>query len=46
MGQQHRVTAKRKRRKAYLERKHAAANAPRRPTAKSRTKKPASVSAS
>jgi hypothetical protein len=46
MGQQHRVTVKRKRRKAYVERKRAAAKAPRRPAAKSRAKKPASVSAS
>jgi hypothetical protein len=46
MGQQHRVTVKRKRRKAYIERKRAAAKAPRRPAAKSRAKKPASVSAS
>jgi hypothetical protein len=39
MGQQHRVRAKRQRRKAYLERKRVAASRPRRPAAKSRTKK-------
>jgi len=46
MGQQHRVTAKRKRRKAYVERKRVAARPLLRPAAKSRTKKPAPVSAS
>jgi hypothetical protein len=39
MGQQHRVTVKRKRRKAYVERKRVAAKAPRRMGAKSRAKK-------
>jgi hypothetical protein len=39
MGQQHRVKVKRKRRKAYVERKRAAAKAPRRPAVKSRSKK-------
>ena len=38
MGQQHRVKAKRRRRKAYLERKRTAAKAPRR-SAKPRGKK-------
>jgi hypothetical protein len=40
MGQQHRVTAKRKRRKAYLERRRAAEKAPRRTAERSRAKKP------
>jgi hypothetical protein len=43
MGQQHRVTAKRIRRKAYLERKRVAANAPRRPATKPRAKKTAAA---
>jgi hypothetical protein len=46
MGQQHRVTVKRKRRKAYLERQRLAANAPRRAPAKSRAKKPAAAAKS
>jgi hypothetical protein len=43
MGQQHRVTAKRKRRKAYVERKRVAAKAPRPVPAKSRAKKTAAA---
>jgi len=43
MGQQHRVVAKRKRRKAYLERKRVSANAPRRSNAKPRAKKAAAA---
>lgn len=41
MGQQHRVIVKRKRRKAYVERKRVAAavKTPRRPAAKTRAKK-------
>jgi len=41
MGQQHRVRAKRKRRKAYLERKRATVRATRREPAKSKPKKQA-----
>lgn len=41
MGQQHRVTVKRKRRQAYIERKRVAAKTPRRAPAKSRSKKTA-----
>jgi len=50
MGQQHRVRVKRRRRAAYLERKKVATKtaAPRRelpkPTAKTKTKKPAAAS--
>jgi hypothetical protein len=44
MGQQHRVTAKRKRRKAYVERQRVAAKAPRLSTAKPRAKKSAAAS--
>ena len=44
MGQQHRVRTKRKRRKAYLQRKKAALHASHREPAKSRAKKqPAAV---
>jgi hypothetical protein len=39
MGQQHRVRAKRKRRKAYLQRKKASFRATRREPAKSKPKK-------
>ncbi len=49
MGQQHRVTVKRKRRQAYLERlrvKAAAASAPRRAPAKPRAKKTVAAKAS
>jgi hypothetical protein len=41
MGQQHRVTVKRKRRKAYLERRRVTSKAPRLSTAKPRGKKTA-----
>jgi hypothetical protein len=41
MGQQHRVTVKRKRRKAYVERKRVLAKAPRPAAAKTRAKKTA-----
>ncbi len=49
MGQQHRVTVKRKRRQAYLERlrvKAATASAPRRAPAKPRAKKTVAAKAS
>ena len=49
MGQQHRVTVKRKRRQAYLERlrvKAAAASAPRRAAAKTKGKKTVAEKAS
>jgi hypothetical protein len=39
MGQQHRVSVKRKRRKAYLERKRTSATATRRPSTKSAREK-------
>jgi hypothetical protein len=46
MGQQHRVTVKRKRRKAYVERKRAAAKVPRPTAGKPRSKKPATAAGS
>jgi hypothetical protein len=41
MGQQHRVTAKRRRRRAYLDRKKAASKAIPRTMSKAKPKKPA-----